>query len=157
MALRGTGPKSRLSSEEEGSGWDVVGLSSIDEDAFVATDDRVARYADDTFGEVEIACVRVGRDRAADVASRVDDHELSAVRVAEVVGEPFGEGAWVAWRDRRGIAYPAGAYQHEQVRQPENHGDDNKRENRPDRYQDALAAEARPQSCLRNDVHGGRA
>jgi hypothetical protein len=58
----------------------------------VAGDDRVARYADDTLGEVEVACVRVGCVRAADMASRVDDGELSAVRVAEVVGEPFGEG-----------------------------------------------------------------
>src|SRR5215831_16931199 len=56
-------------SREERSGRDVVGLSSVDEDALVATDDRVAGYGDDTLGEVEVACMRVGCDGAADVAT----------------------------------------------------------------------------------------
>jgi hypothetical protein len=61
----------------EGGGWDVVGLSSVDEDASVATDDRVAGDADHALCQVEIACVWVGCDRAADVASCVDDREFS--------------------------------------------------------------------------------
>ena len=36
----------------EMGGWDVVGLSSIGEDALVATDDRVAGDADHALGEV---------------------------------------------------------------------------------------------------------
>jgi hypothetical protein len=123
-------------SRGEGSGWDVVGLS-IDEDALVATDDRVARYADDALGEVELACMRVGCDGSAKVRTSMNDDELSPMRIAEVVGESFGEGAWVARRNRRGIADPAGADQHEQLRRPENRSGNDEPEDRREWYEHA--------------------
>jgi hypothetical protein len=90
----------------EGRGWDVVGLSPIDEDAFVAIDDRVAGDADYTFGEVEIARVRIGRDGAAKIDAGVNDDHFASLRIAKVVREALGEVAAVAGRDRWDVACP---------------------------------------------------
>ena len=116
IAARGTGPKSRLSCASlrlsprtkycfgprwvagKGVGRDVVSLSPVDEDTAAATDDGIAGDADHTLGQVEIACVRVGRDRAAKLATGVDDHDLSPVRVAEVVREALADRAAITGR-----------------------------------------------------------
>lgn len=59
----------------------------------MSADDRVARYADHAFAEVEITCVGVGHDRPSELASYVNDDDLPAMRFAKAIGEIFGEPA----------------------------------------------------------------
>jgi hypothetical protein len=125
----------------KGVGWEVVGLASIDEDASVATDHSVTGDANHTLGEVEITCMRVRCDRAAKLATGVNDDDLSPMRVAKVVREALGESATVTCRERWSHACSlAPDDQHDQARCVENHKRNNERENSRDRDQEALAA-----------------
>ena len=159
MAARGTGPKSRLSCDSlrlsprtkycfvprrvEGNG--AVAMSSafcsVDEDASAATDHRVTGDADHTLGEVEVACVWVRCDRAADLTSCVNDHDLAPVWVAKVVRKTFGKIAAVTCRDRWRIARALATHgRHDQARRLKHNGNNNKRDNGRDRYPDHLPA-----------------
>jgi hypothetical protein len=77
----------------------------------------------------------------ADLATRMDDHELSAMGIAEVVGESFPDVAGVTCRDGRRVARgPTAHDRHKQIGLREQHQDDDEPDDCRYRYQHALAA-----------------
>ena len=96
--------------------------------------------ADNALCEVEIACVRVNRDGAAEIGTGVNDEQLAPVRVAELVGEALGDVAAVAGRDRWDVAYTRPSHnRHNKPGLPQNHEDDDESDDYR-RYEHALAA-----------------
>jgi hypothetical protein len=119
---------------------DVVGLCPVDEDAAAAADDVVAGDADHALLQT-LGRIRVGREVSAELTAGVKDDDLPTMRVAQAVGEAFGERSSVTGRDRRSHAGTAPAHHEQKLREDEHRQQDHDRDHRHDRNQHALAAQ----------------
>src|SRR5438552_1145919 len=121
---------------------DVVDIFSVHVHVAAETNDRVTRNTDYALRDPELVRVRIWNDRPADLAARVEENDLTSMRIAETVREVLIEVTPVTSRQRRRHAERslriAGKDQAGQAEHPHDHDD---RQQNSERNQDALATQ----------------